>query len=270
MRYTTDKINVVVLAGGINRIQLYSGYRPGYKALLPIDGKPLIRYTLDALTGCQETKRICIVGPKREITAAVRDKKLYEYEDCGESLIVNVRKGLLHFRESGVVLVITADIPLATPAAISTFLAACALIESPYNDTIFWSMVPEDNFRGNYAKVKKGFNRFSDLSVCHGNLFLITSSLAENARFSARLERIYAGRKSTIKAALAVGARAGLSYILGVHLFRFFSMARYAAIASAAFGAGLIPVVIDEPGIAVDIDEERDYLFIKEELNQKR
>lgn len=269
MRYDTNRINAVVLAGGINRIELYPGYRPGYKALLPVNGKPLIGYTLDALNKSPETDRICIVGPEREIRAAIEKNAVYEYEKCEDSLIANVRRGLTHFRQAEVVLVITADVPLVTAASISLFLTACAYLESPYDDSIFWSMVPEQKFSGSYEQVKKGFNRFRDISVCHGNLFLITPSLAQNARFCSRLEHIYEGRKSTIRAALAVGPRAGIGYILGVHLFRLFSISGYAALASSGFGVGIIPVVMDQPGIAVDIDEERDYLFIREEINRK-
>lgn len=269
MRYDTNNINVVVLAGGINRIKLYAGYQPGYKALLPVDGKPLLRYTLDALNGCPETARICIVGPEQEIRAAAEGTGTYEFENCENSLVANVRRGLLHFRESDVVLVISADIPLVTSTAISFFLAACASLKSVHDDSIFWSMVPEDMFCGDYKKVRKGFNRFRDISVCHGNLFLITPSLAENVRFFSRLEYIYQGRKSTIRAALAVGARTGIGYVLGVHLFKLLSLSRFAALASSGFGVDLIPVIMSEPAIAVDIDEERDYLFILEKLNIK-
>jgi len=40
-------LDVVILAGGINRIPLYPGAKPGYKALLPFAGKPAIQYTLE-------------------------------------------------------------------------------------------------------------------------------------------------------------------------------------------------------------------------------
>lgn len=35
MRYDTGRVNALVLAGGINRIELFPGYTPGYKAVLP-------------------------------------------------------------------------------------------------------------------------------------------------------------------------------------------------------------------------------------------
>lgn len=55
-------VDALVLAGGINRIQFYQGYRPGYKALLPFGCKPSLRYVLDALEGVPQLGRRVVVG----------------------------------------------------------------------------------------------------------------------------------------------------------------------------------------------------------------
>ncbi len=269
MIYDTSNINALVLAGGINRIMLFQGYASGYKALLPFRGKPLIQYTLEALRKTPQVKRICMVGPAEEVKNAVADSGDYEYVNGGETLIENIHRGLNHFRDSPIVLVIPSDLPLATPQAISGFLNECKWAETAYEATIFWSMVPEEDFRGPYADVKKGFNRFRDFSVCHGNLLLITPSLLKKRRFASRIESIYNARKSSIRAALAVGPLAGLSYLLGVHLLPILTMSQFARIASVGFGVGLIPVTLHDPDIAVDIDEARDYHFITEELDRR-
>jgi hypothetical protein len=39
---SADGVKAVVLAGGINRIPLFEGYTPGYKALMPFRGRPSI------------------------------------------------------------------------------------------------------------------------------------------------------------------------------------------------------------------------------------
>lgn len=269
MRYDTGRVNALVLAGGINRIELFPGYTPGYKAVLPFRGKPLLQYTLDALRGSTRVERICIVGPVEDIRPEVGAPGSYELLPGTGTLTQNLTRGLSHFRDAQVVLVTTADLPLVTPGPISDFLNSCGAIEVGPGAHVFWSMVPEENFAGHYRKVRKGFNRFRDRSVCHGNLLLITPALLNDSRFLFRMERIYDARKSSIRAALAVGPRVGLSYLLGVHLFRLLSLDGFARIASAGFGVGLIPVVIHDPDIAVDIDEARDYAFIEEELDRR-
>jgi GTP:adenosylcobinamide-phosphate guanylyltransferase len=269
MKYDTNAIPAVVLAGGINRIVLFKGYRPGFKALLSFRGKPLIQYTLNALRNTDRINRICIVGPDPDIRSAVSDCAAYEYVQAGETLVQNIQKGLAHFRDSTAVLVIPSDLPLATSKAIGDFLYACSRIGPARDTAICWSMVPENSFTGAYSQVKKGFNRFRDVSVCHGNLLLAAPALLGNKRFTSRMDRIYNARKSTIRAALAVGPLTGLSYLIGVHLLRILTIAQFARIASEGFGVELVPVLLKDPDIAVDIDEARDYRFIMEELDRR-
>lgn len=267
----TININAIVLAGGINRIALFDGYVPGYKGLLRFHSKPSIQYALDSLKNTHEVRRICIVGPVDELKRAIDRPDAYEFVSSGETLIKNIQNGLEHFRDCPSVLVIPSDLPLVTPEAIKTFLRKCRhrRTRTRYEANIFWSMVPEKNFDGPYGKVKKGFNRFRDISLCHGNLLLLTPRLLENKAFMSRMEKIYKARKSTVKAALAVGPLVGLGYLAGVQLLRMLTLSQFAKLVSAGFGVGIVPVIMNNPEIAVDIDEARDYRFIMEQLERK-
>lgn len=270
MRYDTSNVNALVLAGGLNRIALYEGYTPGYKSLLLLRGKALIQFTIDALRNSAAVKRICVIGPVEEIRSAIDNAGDYEFVSGGETLIENINRGLNHFRDYPVVLVVPSDLPLATPEAISDFLDKCTGVQTKYEAGIIWSMVTEEDFAGSYVEEKKkGFNQFRDVSVCHGNLLLMTPSLLKNERFTSRLEKIYNARKSSIRAALAVGPSLALSYVAGVHVFRILTLAQFARIASASFRVGLVPVIMHYPEIAVDIDEPADYRFIREELDRR-
>src|SRR3569623_1548906 len=55
-------VDVVVMAGSVNRIPLYPGNKPGQKALVELNGKPLIGYVLDALQAARGIDRIFVVG----------------------------------------------------------------------------------------------------------------------------------------------------------------------------------------------------------------
>jgi GTP:adenosylcobinamide-phosphate guanylyltransferase len=259
----------VVLAGGINPIALFEGYTPGYKALLPFRGKPLIEFTLKALRNTPAIQRICIVGPVAQIMSSIADPGAYEFVQAGDSLMQNIWKGVGYFHDSRKVLLIPSDLPLATPRTIQNFLNACGGIEQTRGPAICWSMVPEREFEGNYRMVKKGFNRFRDISVCHGNLLIAGRELLGNRRFVERMDRIYNARKSTIRAAIAIGPLTGFSYLFGVSLLKMLSLSQFARIASTGFGINLIPVRVDDPDIAVDIDEARDYQFVTEELDRR-
>src|SRR5690606_36383066 len=115
----------IVLAGGRNTIELYPGYEPGYKALLPIGGRPSIMYTLDALERAGRVKRICIIGEEailRPVIEASGGRGDYEYIEGGETFFESIEHGLRYLTADDYVLVATADMPLVTAAAIEDFL----------------------------------------------------------------------------------------------------------------------------------------------------
>jgi molybdopterin-guanine dinucleotide biosynthesis protein A len=258
-----DNVDAVVLAGGINRIELFEGYELGYKSLLLFGGKPLIQYTLDALRAVPQVKRVCIVGPETELRQAVQEASSYDFAQRGETLMDSVFCGLRHFCNSPIVLFISADMPLITHQAITDFLETSANIETNYDRNIFWSVVPERFYTGPYEKSPKGFNRFKDIAVCHGNLMLTEPQLLKNTRTAAHIDDVYRARKSSIKAALAIGWRAGLSYLIGVHLLHILTLEQMARIVSKRLGVGLIPVLLKHPEITIDVDEPEDYAFVK-------
>lgn len=262
-------VDTVVLAGGINRIPLYEGYEPGYKALVPFRGRPSIQYVLDALGGAPGIGRVCVCGPEEKLRDVIKEAGRYEFVPGGQTLMESVLHGLRHFQGSKEALFVTADLPLLTPAAISAFLAARPTAATAYRDNVFIGVVPRERFEGEFAAFAKGFNRFRDVAVCHGNLMLASTSLLGNAEAMARIDRIYNARKNPLAAALAVGVRVGMNYAFGVHLLHTVSMAEMARIASRRFGIGIVPILLDYPEVALDVDEPEDYVLTGKILNKR-
>jgi CTP:molybdopterin cytidylyltransferase MocA len=266
----TDRVNAVVLAGGINRIPLYAGYKPGYKALLAFHGKPSILYTLDALKAVPRVARICLAGPEAELRPALANTahagNACDFVDGGTTLRESIDRGLRHFAGSAYVLVLTADLPLITPRAIADFLGVCERTQAPEKTALFLSLVPRHCFTGAYRHMTKPMNRFRDVEVCHGNLWLADSRLLQNTRATARINRIYRARKNPIATALAVGLRVGLAYGVGVHLLHALTLEQMTRIAARAYGVSGVPVIVEHPEIAIDVDEPADYRFVVEQL----
>lgn len=264
MPQALNRINALVLAGGMNHIPLYDGYTPDYKALLSFAGKTSLRYTLDALRAAPEIARICITGSVDRLRPiADSDGTSYEFEPGGETLLDSLYTGLTHFASSELVLVVTADAPLVTAAAVSAFLAACAPVDTSYAHNLFLSVVPERSFTGAYADVRKHYNRFRDIAICHGNLMLANPHLINDPKITRRINSLYNSRKSPIDSALSLGLHVGVSYVLGVHMWHLLTLQQMADIASRRFGLGLIPVITEHPEITVDVDEPADYEFVQ-------
>jgi molybdopterin-guanine dinucleotide biosynthesis protein A len=267
---TADRVNAVVLAGGINRIPLFEGYTPGYKALVPFRGRPSILYTLDALKAVPRVARVCIAGPEAELRPAL-EGTVHGGEACdfvagGATLRDSISRGLRHFAGSPRVLVLTADLPLITPRAIVDFLAACERIQTTDAPTLFLSVVPRRCYTGPYVRFTKPFNRFRDIEVCHGNLWLAAPRLLDHTRAIARIDRVYNARKNPVATALAVGLRVGLAYVLGVHLLHALTLEQMTRIAARRFGVEGAAVIVEHPEITMDVDEAADYRFVVEQL----
>lgn len=267
MPYALQQVPAVVLAGGVNDIPLFEGYTPGYKALLPLGGRPSVSYTLDALQASPHVGRICLVGAEAPLREALGSQAAeYDFAASGNHLLESIYSGLQHFPDAPLVLMVTADVPLITPAAVEDFLAACARAETTYPENFYLSVVPERCYTGDYAPSTKPFNHFRDISICHGSLMLIDPRLLQNTGATRRIDALYNARKNPVDAAMAVGMRVGLSFVLGVHLWHLLTIQQMAAIASRRFGVGLVPIPLDHPEITIDIDEPADYTFVVEHL----
>lgn len=272
------ELDVVILAGGINKISLYKGYMPTYKALLPFAGKPAIAYTLDAVRGLPGLRRLFIVGPEEKLREAVAASEFpvdCTFVPSGDSLMASVLNVLPHLKESAVgdaareVLFTTADLPLVTAANVRTFLKARAAMTSPYPLNLYLSAVPRRAFKGPFAKSHKGHMVFREGAVYHGNLALIDPRAFEAPGLARVFERLYRGRKNPIASSLAGGWRIALSYVFGAFLFRLLTMERMARIVSRRLGVGIIPVRVDSPEIAIDVDEADDYELVSRELETR-
>lgn len=252
----------VVLAGGINRRELYPGYEPGYKATLEIGGHSLVSRVLQALQTAETVGPIAIVGD-REALGLDGD---YRWAPPGESFLESLKAGLTLFQGRHQVLLVTADLPLLRAEMVDEFVRRCEELRSPAEQSLHLSLVPEARFTGAFARCRKNMNRFRDVSLCHGNLAMVTPALLRNRKAMGRIDAIYAGRLSPIRSALAIGPVLGLAYVLGVHFFRILSLGSFARLLGWSFGVGMVPVLVPHPEVAVDIDESADWQIAGELL----
>src|SRR5687768_308051 len=109
-------VDVVVLAGSVNRIALFPGNEPGKKALVQMRGKPLLAYVLDALHEARHVDRITVVAAPEVLKYAARWPRVDLVRE-GHSLVRNVFRGL-HAARTPRVLFCNPDQPLLRPEMI--------------------------------------------------------------------------------------------------------------------------------------------------------
>jgi hypothetical protein len=158
-----------------------------------------------------------------------------------------------------------------TSACIQAFLDACDAAARPsYPASLYLSAVPRRAFTGPFARSRKGHMIFRGGPLYHGNLALIDPRVFETPAVVAVMERLYRRRKRPVASALSGGWRIALGYILGAYLLRVLTPEQMARIASERLGIGIVPVCVDRPEIAIDVDEPDDYDLVTRELAARR
>ena len=118
------------------------------KALLEVDGKPIIRHIVETLKSCDEIGQVVVVGPKKKFEAVIGDLDVRIIEQR-RNLMENGWEGFLQtipeYRETGIltdeisrkykekaVLGLPGDIPLLTVRELKEFIEKCDMTKYDY------------------------------------------------------------------------------------------------------------------------------------------
>lgn len=246
-------VNVLLLAGsrgGSDPVAAAAGVT--HKALAPVAGRPMIAHMLETLQAVPELGRIVLLC---ETPAALRTvPAVAEAEANGRLAFApsaasparSVLAGLDRPEAALPVLVMTADAPLLTPAALRYFLAGV-----PPGADVAAAVASGDAVRRRFPESRRTFLRFRDGDVSGCNLFLIQTPAGRHAvEFWQRLE---AHRKRPLVMAALVGPAVILSY--GLRRLTQAGAMRQLKRRTGATGA---LVTIPYPEAAVDVDKPAD------------
>ena len=162
-----EEYDAVILAGAKNNGALKEASSASYEALIRVLGRPMIDYVIEALAACSRIKRILVVGPGEELVPEVR-KKVNRVLEGGSSIVENIKRGIEALKTEDKVLIITSDIPLITPTAISEFLTMARDREA---DIVYPIIAREENER-QFPGKKRTYIRVREGSFTGGNIFL--------------------------------------------------------------------------------------------------
>lgn len=244
-------MHAVVLAGQENDGRLGDFGDVSHEALIPIQGRAMVDYVLDALAKSPSIDSIRIVGPtvRREgLTVVVP----------GPSLFDNIERGLKDLPPDDPVVVATADIPLLTSAIVETFLEEAARLGEV---DMIYPVIPQSSILGTWPGVQRTYFRFAEGVFTGGNLFLVRPRVASVLR--TRAERLLQHRKSPLKLARDIGYGTLVKFLVGR-----LSIPEVEERAGELLGLTGRALIFLHPEVGVDVDKASDLRLVQELMSE--
>jgi GTP:adenosylcobinamide-phosphate guanylyltransferase len=196
-------MNVLITAGGIPQPEdsLYETTRGGYKALIPIAGKPIIQWIVDAFEKVAGIGHLVIVGLPPQ-TPIKSKHKLHFLPDQGD-LIQNTRKGLEELRRidpsAEYALMCAGDLPAITGEMITWMIEKIP----GFNADVVYSIVERKTMETSFPESRRTYLHLKDKEVCGGDLFALR--LDPKIQGHPIWEKLVAARKKPLKQAAMLG-----------------------------------------------------------------
>lgn len=188
-------VPAVVLAGAPAEQDLKDKYSVHNRAEVPIHGKKMIQYVLDALHGSPSVGNICVVGD-------LACEGVAQIVPSAGSLIDNLIAGVKACDAGdGHVLIVTSDIPMVTSEAIEDFLARCRETEAEF----YYAVISKEVNEAKYPGMARTYMKLAEGVFTGGNIILVSSRLiTENGDL---IRELLAARKKPVQMAGIIGMR---------------------------------------------------------------
>lgn len=195
-------LDVIILAG---KESAGKGDSPESKALLEINGKPMIRYIVDALKQVKHIGRVVAIGPKEGLDKCLQGE-IDVIPDTGRGIMDNVMSGIKYLDARDGLLVCACDIPFITPEAVNDF------IEKAIRDKadLCYPIVEKSISIAKFPNLERTYVRIKEGCFTGGNIFYVNPFVAQKCFKTA--EKLLRVRKKPLKMARILS----LSFILGL------------------------------------------------------
>ncbi|HSV85522.1 MAG TPA: nucleotidyltransferase family protein [Levilinea sp.] len=194
---------MIVTAGGITRPDepLYPLCGAGYKALLQIDGKPMVQWVLDAISASPRIERVVVVGLPSGTPLVCRQPlgMLKDHNDAVENICSAVSYLLKDSDIEEKVLVISADIPAVTAEMIEWLIDR---VEESDHD-LYYNVIRREVMEKRYPGSKRTYFRLKDGEFCGGDASAVRKAIATHAH--PLFKRLMVARKNPLRQAGLIG-----------------------------------------------------------------
>ena len=196
-------MDVIVMAGG--RIEpedpLYAMTGMTNKTLIPIAGKPMLQYVVDALAGSPKVEKFVLVGLTPEECPDLGVPVTYVSSQAGifDNVVAGIKKLRQIKPDAELAIMSTADIPLLTTEMVDWFIETCT--ETDHD--IYYTAVERSVMERRFAQSGRTFIPLSDGAYCGGDIFMARTDLIHSNQ--ALIDKLMEARKSFLKQVRLLG-----------------------------------------------------------------
>ena len=238
------KFHAIVLAGDRGADDPLAGaLGVKRKALLPLNGKPMLAYVLDALEGSKNISQISVIANDIESLIAGLDKMDHvSFEEGAHSPVSSVIKAIKGKEKP--LFVLTADNPLITSSAIDDFCTVS--LTSDADITV--GFATKSAVLKSFPQANRTFIRLKGEGYTGCNMFaLLTEKSGKALTFWLGIE---SERKKAWKLIAAFGLLNLLKTLCGM-----MTIENAMISAGKVIGASPKAIIVDDPSLSMDVDK---------------
>lgn len=236
-------VPALVLAGGKTSPEFAQEAGVPERALADINGWPMVRYVLRALREASSVSRVVLVAPPGFPDQPEADTRV----DGAGGLVENIREGLRQSGGASHALIVTADIPFVTPAAVDEYARECA----GAGVDVCYGAIPLEACLRRFPDMRRTSIRTPEGALTGGNI--VFQRIASFERQAALLARAYRGRKNPLFLAQLIGLPNVLKFMT-----RRLTVADIEAAASRVMGVRCRIIITPHPELGTDVDRPDD------------
>ena len=246
------KVDAVVLAGAPNSGQLQEADAAKWEAAIPIHGKQMGNYVVEALQNSQHVARTVVVGPL-EIRDALPPGVTFVQN--GNSLQENIFLAMDRLEKKNKVLLITSDIPLVHAEAIDDFLERCGDLQGD----VYYPLISKEANEQMFPESQRTYFTLKEGCFTGGNLILASPQAIINSRWV--MDDVFSQRKKPWKLVRMLG----FVFILKF-LAKQLSMGELEKRASSILGYKGVFIISPYPELGTDVDKPSDLQLVRKAL----
>jgi len=230
------------------------------KALIPLSGRPMIRWVAEALLNSGLVDNLVIVGLKPDDTGLKAES--IHYIDAVGGMIDNILAALDKVKQvnptAQKVLLCSSDIPLITPEIVRGFVVECGSQEAD----VYYAVVEEKTLEARFPVSKRTFIPFKGGRYSGGDLFLIDVRVPDKTDL-ALFRSLTGSRKNYWNQVRLLGFSFIIRFLLGL-----MTVHDAAKRGSQIFNFEARAVVTKFAELGMDLDKPHQYDMIKAELEK--